>query len=131
IRFLQKSDDLLFRIPLLHVRPPGVLGRTLNHGATQFWGNVGPHGHPAIQASLPVPVDDVQILISPATHIVDKVRGQRWPEDQYYFSLLNKEGVEIAMSRGHYGWDDAIKLATFFKGKSVEQALMWWARRKL
>jgi hypothetical protein len=40
--FLQKSNDLLFRIALLHVQSPLWEYWTLNLCATQIWGDIGP-----------------------------------------------------------------------------------------
>jgi hypothetical protein len=75
------------------------------------------------------PVEDFQILISPAARIVDPLREQRTLDGRYYLSLLDKTGTEVRASKTHYDWDAVVRLATFFKGKSVEQALIWWARQ--
>jgi hypothetical protein len=73
----------------------------------------------------------VQILISPAARVIDRVRRQRILDRRYYLSLLDKSGTELCASRDHYDWDTAVKFAAFFKDKSIEQALAWWAKRNL
>ena len=92
---------------------------------------VCPVGHVAVTCRVEYPVDDVQVLISPAARVVDPEKGQRVLEDRFYLSLLDKTGTEILSSREHFDWNGAIKLASFFKGKSVEQARSWWTRRNL
>jgi hypothetical protein len=49
-------------------------------------------GDPAITGRVELPVDDVQILISPAARVVDQLRRQRILEGRYYLSLLDKNG---------------------------------------
>ena len=92
---------------------------------------VCPQGHIAVTCRVEYPVEDVQVLISPAARIVDAERGQSTLNNRFYISLLDRAGAEILSSREHFDWDEAIKLASFFKGKSVEQARSWWARRSL
>jgi hypothetical protein len=92
---------------------------------------VCPQGHPAVTCRVEYPVDDVQVLISPAARVVDAEKGQRTLNDRFYLSLLDKTGAEVLSSREHFDWDEALKLATFFKGKSIEQARSWWTRRSL
>jgi hypothetical protein len=92
---------------------------------------VCPEGHPAITCCVELPVDDVQILISPAARVVDQLRRQRILGQRYYLSLLDKTGAELCASRDHYDWDTAVQFASFFKDKSAEQALAWWSKRNL
>jgi len=91
--------------------------------------SICPEGHPAITCRVEFPVEEFQILISPAARIVDQARGQRILDGRYYLSLLDRSGAEVRASRQHYDWDAVVKLASFFKAKSVEQALIWRARR--
>ena len=90
-----------------------------------------PEGHPAITCHVELPVDDVQILISPAARVVDQVRRQRILDGWYYLSLLDKTGKELCASKEHHDWVSVVKLAAFFRAKSIEQALAWWAKRNL
>jgi hypothetical protein len=90
-----------------------------------------PEGHPAVTSRVESPVDDVQILISPAARVVDSLKGQRILEGHYYLSLLDKNGREICASKEHFDWDTVIKLAAFFRKRSVEFALAWWKKRDL
>src|SRR5262245_27707808 len=46
-----------------------------------------PEGHPAITGRVEFPVDDVQILISPAARVVDQPTQQRVLDGRYYLSL--------------------------------------------
>lgn len=92
---------------------------------------VCPEGHPAITCRVEFPVDDVQILISPAARIVNEVKGQRILDGRYYLSLLDKTGKEVCTSKEHYDWDTVVKLAAFFRKRSIEMALSWWAKRGL
>jgi hypothetical protein len=87
-------------------------------------------GHAAVTCRIEKPVDDVQVLLSPAARIVDDVKGQRILNDRYLLSLLDKTGAEPCSSQENYSWDEVVKLAFLFKGKSVEDALRWWGRRK-
>lgn len=87
-------------------------------------------GHAAVTCRIEKPVDDVQVLLSPAARIVDDVKGQRILNDRYLLSLLDKTGAELCSSQENYSWDEVVKLALLFKGKSVEDALRWWSRRK-
>lgn len=89
-----------------------------------------PDGHAAVTCRIECPVDDVQVLLSPAARIVDDVKGQRILNDRYLLSLLDRTGAELCSSRDNYSWDEVVKLAFLFKGKSVEDALTWWGRRK-
>lgn len=89
-----------------------------------------PRGHAAVTCRIERPVDDVHVLLSPAARIVDDVKGQRILNDRYLLSLLDKAGAELCSSQENYSWDEVVKLAFLFKGKSVEDALRWWARRK-
>ena len=88
-----------------------------------------PEGHPAITCQVEPPVDDVQILISPAARVVDPLRAQRVLDGRYYLSLLDGSGREICASKEHYDWDAVVKLAAFFRKRSVEFALAWWKKR--
>lgn len=90
-----------------------------------------PEGHPAITCRVELPVEDVQILISPAARVTDQITRQRVLDGRYYLSLLDRAGIELCASSGHYDWNTAVKLSAFFKDKSVEQALAWWEKRKL
>jgi hypothetical protein len=92
---------------------------------------VCPEGHSAITCREEFPVDDVQILISPAARIVDEVKGQRILDGRYYLSLLDKTGKEVCTSKEHYDWDTVVKLTAFFRKRSIEMALTWWAKRGL
>jgi hypothetical protein len=85
----------------------------------------------AVTCRVEYPVEDVQILISPAARVVDPEKGQRTLNDRFYVSLLDRTGAEILASRESFDWGEAVKLASFFKGKSVEQARIWWDRRNL
>ena len=93
--------------------------------------SICPEGHPAITCGVELPVDDVQILISPAARVVDQLRRQRILDGRYYLSLLDKNGKELCASKEHYDWDTVVKFAAFFKDKAIEQALAWWAKRNL
>jgi len=93
--------------------------------------SICPEGHDAVTCNIETPVDDVQVLISPAARIVDQVKKQRILNGRYYLSLLDNAGSEICSSKHDFDWDTAIKLASFFKDKSSEQALHWWRRREL
>jgi hypothetical protein len=93
--------------------------------------SICPEGHPAITCRVEPPVDDVQILISPAARIVDPLRAQRVLDGRYYLSLLDKSGREICASKEHYDWDAVVKLAAFFRKRSVELAWAWWKKRDL
>lgn len=97
----------------------------------QFADTLCPEGHQAVTCREELPVDDVQILISPAARIVDPVRKQRILDDRYFLSILDKTGVEICSTKEHHDWEAVVKLAAFFKGKSREQALIWWSKRGL
>ncbi|TWB87583.1 hypothetical protein FBZ93_121144 [Bradyrhizobium macuxiense] len=88
-----------------------------------------PEGHPTITCQIELPVDDVQILISPAARVVDQLRRQRTLDGRYYLSLLDKNGKELCASREDYDWDAVVKLSAFFRDKGTEQALAWWAKR--
>ena len=90
-----------------------------------------PEGHPAITDRVELPVDDVQILISPAARVVDQLKRQRILDGRYYLSLLDKNGKELCASKEHYDWDAVVKLSAFFTDKAIEQALAWWAKRNL
>jgi hypothetical protein len=90
-----------------------------------------PEEHPAITCRVEHPVQDVQMLITPAARVVDQVSRQRILDGRYYLSLLDKTGAELCASRDHYDWDTVVTLSAFFKDKSVERALAWWTKRKL
>jgi hypothetical protein len=100
-----------------------------DYEAEQHADSICPEGHPAITCQVEFPVEDFQVLISPAARVADQRKEQRILDGRYYLSLLDKTGTEVRASKMHYDWDAVVKLATFFKGKSVEQALIWWARR--
>jgi len=93
--------------------------------------SICPEGHPAITCRVELPVDDVQILISPAARVIDPLRAQRVLDGRYYLSLLDKSGREICASKENYDWDAVVKLAAFFRKRSVELALAWWKKRDL
>jgi hypothetical protein len=90
-----------------------------------------PEGHPAITGRVELPVDDVQILISPAARVVDQLTQQRVLDGRYYLSLLDKTGKELCASKENYDWDAVVKLAAFFRDKAIEQAMAWCAKRNL
>jgi hypothetical protein len=93
--------------------------------------SICPDGHPAVTCRVESPVDDVQILISPAARVTDRLTGQRILDGRYYLSLLDKDGREICMSKEHYDWDTIVKLAAFFRKKAIDFALAWWKKRDL
>src|SRR3954467_4069089 len=68
---------------------------------------VCPQGHPAITCQVEYPVDDVQILISPAARVLDARTEMRTLDGRYYISLLDSSGKQICASRQHYDWDQA------------------------
>ena len=93
--------------------------------------SICPEGHPAVTCRLEFPVDDVQILISPAARVVDPLKAQRSLDGRYYLSLLDSNGIEICASKERFDWDAVVKLAAFFRKKSVEFALTRWKKRDL
>ena len=93
--------------------------------------DICPAGHSAVTCRVEQPVEDVQILLVPAARIVDAVKGQRVLDGRYYISILDKAGSELLASKDHFAWDEVLKLAGLFQGKSVEQARRWWERKKL
>jgi hypothetical protein len=90
-----------------------------------------PHGHAPVTCSVEYPVEDVQILISPAARIVDSAKGQRVLDGRFHLSLLDRAGATVVTSRDHFDWDAVVKLAAFFRVKSLEQAQSWWLKRNL
>ena len=93
--------------------------------------SICPEGHAAVTCRIELPVDDVQVLISPAARIVDRLREQRILDGRYYLSLLDKTGSALCFTKESYEWDAVVKLAAFFRGKSVQHALEWWRKRDL
>lgn len=77
-----------------------------------------------------LPVDEVQVLISPAARL-GKMKKHRVCDGFYYLALLDRTGKELCSSAESYEWEKVIKLASYFKGKSVEHALEWWRKRRL
>jgi hypothetical protein len=92
---------------------------------------VCPEGHEAITCTVKVPVDHVQILISPAATGLANGLDLRNPHGRYYLSLFDREGRELCATKQHFNWDAVTKLATFFRDKTPEHALAWWAKRNL
>lgn len=90
-----------------------------------------PEGHEAITCNEELPVDEVQILLRPAARIVDGVTGTAWQIGRYFLVLLNRSDDELCVSREHYVWDEAIRLAALFKGKDPTQAMSLWQRKAL
>ena len=88
-----------------------------------------PHGHEAVTCEEEQPADEVQTLLRPAARIVDRVTGQTSDSGRYFVVLLDRADRELCTSIQHYSWDEAIKLAGLFKGKSASRALDWWKRR--
>jgi hypothetical protein len=90
-----------------------------------------PAGHDAVTCSEEMPADEVQVLIRPAARIVDRVTGNVALAGRYYLVLLDQGDSEICASSNDLSWDDAVKLATLFKGKDTPRALEWWRRKGL
>jgi hypothetical protein len=86
-------------------------------------------GHDAIACSEEEPSDEVQLLFRPAARIVDKVKGQTALEGRYWLVLLDRAGEILCRSDSHYPWEEIMKLATLFRGKSSATALEWWQRK--
>lgn len=93
--------------------------------------SICPFGHVAVTCRDEYPVEDVQILIKPAARIVDTVKKQRILEGRYLLSIVDREGQEICTTIENYDWDKIVKIACFFRDKSIEQALEWWVKRNL
>ena len=91
---------------------------------------VCPLGHEAVTRSDQIPADEVQILLRPAARIVDSVRGQVSLSGRYYLVLLDREDRELCCSCSHYEWEEAVKIAFLFKGKSEIRAMKWWERKR-
>jgi hypothetical protein len=101
-------------------------------GAPEIEANtICPHGHVAVTCNEELPADEVQILIRPAARVVDSVAGRIWDADRYFVVLLDRRDHELCMSKSHYPWDEAVKLALLFKGKTEDRALEWWKRKAL
>jgi hypothetical protein len=88
-----------------------------------------PEGHKAITCNEELPADEVQVLLRPAARIVDPVIGKLWLTGRYYLVLLDRADQELCVSREHYTWDELIRLASQFRGKSETVAMDWWNRR--
>jgi len=88
-----------------------------------------PEGHEAITCNEEEPADVVQILIRPAARIVDKIKNQIALEGRYWVVLLDRSGLELCSSMEHYSWEEAVALATLFRGKDTERAMQWWRRK--
>ena len=88
-----------------------------------------PEGHEAITCNEEPPADEVQILLRPASRIVDNVTGQIWGSGRYYLVLFDRSDTELCVSMEHYSWDEVVELASLFKSKSVTRALEWWKRK--
>lgn len=88
-----------------------------------------PEGHEAVTCNEELPADEVQVLFRPAARIVDLVTGKVWHSGQYYVVLLDRADQELCMSRAHYTWDEAARIASLFRGKDKSRALDWWKRK--
>jgi hypothetical protein len=88
-----------------------------------------PEGHEPITCCEQEAADEVQVLIRPASRIVDRTNGRVAHSGSYFLVLLDREDQEIRCSVQCYSWDEAIQLAGLYKGKTVEQALLWWERK--
>ncbi|MCC7385600.1 MAG: hypothetical protein IT384_27375 [Deltaproteobacteria bacterium] len=89
-----------------------------------------PEGHEAITRRDQEPADEVQIVLRPATRVLNQRTGSRILEGKYWLVLLDRVDAEVCTSTEMYGWDEIIKLSNLFRGKSVAEALKWWERRK-
>jgi hypothetical protein len=94
-------------------------------------GRVCEEGHDYITCRIELPVDDVQILVSPAARVIDKCTGQKTLNGHYYLSLLDRDGNVICTTRDHHEWEKMLSFVSFFRDKSVESALSWWKKRDL
>ncbi len=88
-----------------------------------------PEGHEAVTCNEEEPADEVQIVLRPAARVVDRAKGQLGLEGRYWLVLLDRAGAELCSSTAHYSWEQAIRLAELFRGKSPDRALQWWNRR--
>lgn len=88
-------------------------------------------GHERVTLQKEYPVEDVQILISPAARVIDDLKQQKIMEGLFDLSLLDRNGVEKFRTRKPYSWNQIIGFASFFQGKNMEDASIWWERRKL
>lgn len=88
-------------------------------------------GHEAVTCNEELPADEVQLLIRPAARIVDRVTGAVSNSGRYYLALFDSSDRELCSSSEHFTWDEAVKLAWFFKGKNASRALEWWRRKAL
>jgi hypothetical protein len=88
-----------------------------------------PEGHEAVTCNEEQPADEVQIVLRPATRIVDRVTGKTWDAGRYFVALLDRADQELCVSSEHYTWEEATKLAGLFKGKDESRALDWWKRK--
>jgi hypothetical protein len=88
-----------------------------------------PEGHEAVTCNEELPADEVQVLLRPAARIVDRVTEKVWLTGRYFLVLFDRTDRELCVSKEHYTWDQAIKLAGLFKGKPESRALAWWKRK--
>jgi len=88
-----------------------------------------PDGHIAVTCNEEEPADEVQVLLRSAARIVDSTKGQVWLSGRYFLVLLDNQAQELGVSRENYSWEDVVKLAALFKGKSKDLAMDWWARK--
>lgn len=88
-----------------------------------------PEGHEAVTCNEEQPADEVQFVLRPATRIVDRVTGRTWDAGRYFVALLDRADRELCVSREHYSWAEATKLAGMIKGQDESRALEWWKRK--
>jgi hypothetical protein len=88
-----------------------------------------PEGHEAVTCNEQLPADEVQILLRPASRVVDSVTGKVRHSERYYLVLFDRADREMCVSKADYSWDEVVKLAALFHGKDESRALVWWKRR--
>jgi hypothetical protein len=84
---------------------------------------VCPQGHEAVTCRILPHADRTRITLLPATLIVDSVTGQVGDEDRYFVLIARVDGSEERMSRRHYGWSEAQRVAERFRNREFAGSL--------
>ncbi len=70
----------------------------------------------------------MQVLLRPASRVVDSVKRQVWLSGRFFVVLLDREDKEVAASAEHYSWEKAVEVGRLFKGKDLATAVRWWGK---
>lgn len=86
-------------------------------------------GHEAVNEACYLPADEVQVLLRPVAW-VSKQDGNAAISGgarTYKLVLLDRADCELLESAADYGWDEAVKIAQRFRGKTSKEATKWWS----